>query len=63
MASPLTAPCIYGAATTIEWVVRDFIQDKENSPYIYKGMPLHTEYRIFVDCDSKTVIGHTSAVG
>lgn len=59
MASPLTSPCIYGAATTVEWVVRDFIQDKENCPCIYKGLPLHTEYRIFIDCDSKTVIGHS----
>lgn len=57
MASPLTSPCIYGAATTVEWVVRDFIQDKENCPCIYKGLPLHTEYRIFIDCDNKMVIG------
>lgn len=59
MASPLSTPCIYGASTTNEWVVREWIEDKENNPCIYKGLPLRTEYRIFVDCDQKTVIGCT----
>lgn len=57
MASPLSSPVIVGAATTNEWVVREFIHDKENAPTIYKGMPLHTEYRVFVDFDAKKVIG------
>ena len=57
MASPLSTPTIYGASTTIEWVVREFIQDKENNPCIYKGLPLHTEYRVFVDFDENKVIG------
>lgn len=57
MASPLTTPCTYGVSTTTEWVVRDFIPDKENNPCIYKGLPLHTEYRVFVDADQKTVLG------
>ena len=57
MASPLSTPSIYGASTTVEWVVRDYIKDKENCPCIYKGMPLHTEYRVFVDCDTKSIIG------
>ena len=57
MASPLCNPCIYGASTTNEWVVREFISDKENNPCIYKGLPLHTEYRVFVDCDKDQVIG------
>jgi len=57
MASPLCTPCIYGVSTTNEWVVRDFIPDKENNPSIYKGLPLHTEYRVFVDCDTDKVIG------
>lgn len=57
MASPLCTPCIYGVSTTNEWVVREFIPDKENNPCIYKGLPLHTEYRVFVDCDTDTVIG------
>lgn len=57
MASPLSKPTIYGASTTNEWVVREFIQDKENNPCIYKGLPLHTEYRVFVDFDENKVIG------
>lgn len=57
MASPLCTPCIYGVSTTNEWVVREFIRDVEDNPCIYKGLPLHTEYRVFVDCDTKEVIG------
>ena len=57
MASPLSKPCIYGACTTNEWVVREFIEDKENNPCIYKGLPLHTEYRVFVDFDTDEVLG------
>lgn len=57
MASPLNTPIIYGAATTNEWVVREFIEDKENNPCIYHGMPLHTEYRFFVDFDTDEIIG------
>lgn len=56
MASPLAQPCIYGASTTTEWVVRDYIQDKENNPCIYKGMPLHTEYRVFIDADRNEIL-------
>lgn len=57
MASPLCHPCIYGVSTTNEWVVREFIPDEENNPCIYKGLPLHTEYRVFVDCDTDKIIG------
>lgn len=57
MASPLCQPCFYGVSTTNEWVVRDFIQDKENNPCIYEGMPLHTEYRVFVDMDTNKILG------
>lgn len=57
MASPLSKPTIVGACTTNEWVVRDFIQDKDNAPSIYKGMPLHTEYRVFIDMDNNSVMG------
>ena len=39
----------YGAATTNEFVVREFIADKEDNPCIYNGMPLHTEYRVFIE--------------
>lgn len=49
MASPLNNRCFYGANTTNEWVVREYIKDKENNPTIYNGLPLHTEYRVFVD--------------
>ncbi|MDE5630260.1 MAG: hypothetical protein K2I70_01535 [Bacilli bacterium] len=57
MASPLTRPSIYGVSTTDEWVVREYIKDVENNPTIYKGLPLHTEYRVFVDFDTKEIIG------
>lgn len=57
MASYLATPSIYGVSTTNEWVVREFIQDVENNPTIYKGLPLHTEYRVFVDFDTDTVLG------
>lgn len=57
MASPLNTPCIYGMSTTNEWVVREFIHDVEDNPCIYKGLPLHTEYRAFVDFDLGKVIG------
>lgn len=57
MASSLSHPCIYGASTTDEWVVREFIKDTEENPTIYKGLPLHTEYRVFVDFDTKEIIG------
>lgn len=57
MASPLCSKQIYGVSTTNEWAVREFIPDKESNPTIYKGMPLHTEYRVFVDFDTKQIIG------
>ena len=59
MASPLNNVSIYGVSTTNEWVVRDFIEDREDNPCIYKGLPLHTEYRIFVDFDTKEIIGYS----
>lgn len=57
MAGPLTQPSIYGMSTTNEWVVREFIPDPENNPTIYKGLPLRTEYRVFIDLDAGTVLG------
>lgn len=56
MASLTNIPPMYGAATTTEWVVREFIEDIENAPTIYKGLPLHTEYRVFIDCDEDKVL-------
>lgn len=50
-------PVIYGVSTTTEWVVRDFIPDAENNTTIYHGLPLRTEYRVFVDFDTDTVLG------
>lgn len=50
-------PMIVGMSTTNEWVVRNFIEDTENNPTIYKGLPLRTEFRIFVDFDTQEIIG------
>ena len=57
MASHLNNKVIYGVSSNNEWVVREFIDDKENNPTIYNGLPLHTEYRVFVDFDTEEVIG------
>lgn len=56
-ASPLNNISMPGASTTVEWVVRDFIEDVEENPTIYKGLPLRTEFRVFVDFDTREVIG------
>lgn len=56
-ASPLNNVSMPGASTTVEWVVRDFIEDVEENPTIYKGLSLRTEFRAFVDFDTKEVIG------
>ena len=50
-------PSIYGVSTTTEWCVREFIKCTEGCPTIYNGLPLRTEYRAFVDFDTKEVIG------
>lgn len=57
MASPLNNKVIYGVSSNNEWVVREFIEDKEDNPTIYNGLPLHTEYRVFVDFDTEEIIG------
>lgn len=57
MASPLNNVVMYGVSSNNEWVVREFIDDKENNPTIYNGLPLHTEYRVFVDFDKEEIIG------
>lgn len=57
MSGGLTSTSFYGVNTTNEWAVREYIKDTEENPCIYKGMPLHTEYRVFIDCDQKTVLG------
>ena len=57
MASPLNNVCMYGVSSNNEWVVREFIDDVENNPTIYNGLPLHTEYRVFVDFDTNEILG------
>lgn len=47
----------YGVSTTNEWVVREFIKDEDHEVTIYHGLPLHTEYRVFVDFDTNEVFG------
>ena len=46
-----------GAGQSIDLVVREYIEDVENNPTIYNGMPLRTEFRAFVDCDTDELIG------
>lgn len=58
-AGPLSQPSIYGMSTTNEWCVREYIHDTEHNPCIYKGMPLHTEYRAFIDFDTREVLAVT----
>ena len=55
MASLLNNKSIYGCGTTTEWVVREYIESPIKET-IYMGLPLNTEYRIFVDFDTKTII-------
>ena len=38
-------------------MLREYIKDKEHNPTIYNGLPLHTEYRVFVDFDADEVLG------
>lgn len=57
MAGGLNGVCHYGVSTCNEWVVREFVPDQENNPCIYKGLPLHTEYRVFVDFDERKILG------
>ena len=57
MASMLNNVSIPGVSTTNEWVVREYIADKEDNPCIYKGMPLHTENRFFIDFDTNEILG------
>ena len=40
-----------GAGESVDLVVREYIEDTENNPTIYHGMPLRTEYRAFIDLD------------
>ena len=55
MASLLNNKSIYGCGTTNEWIVREYIESPVKET-IYMGLPLNTEYRIFVDFDKKTIL-------
>lgn len=46
-----------GTGHTVDLVVREYIEDVENNPTIYNGMPLRTEFRAFVDWDKNELIG------
>lgn len=48
---------LVGADNTNEVVLREMIPNKDNHPTIYKGMPLHTEFRVFFDFDTYEVVG------
>ena len=55
MASLLNNKSIYGCGTTNEWIVREYIESPVKET-IYMGLPLNTEYRIFVDFDTKAIL-------
>lgn len=55
MASLLNNKSIYGCGTTNEWIVREYIESPVKET-IYTGLPLNTEYRIFVDFDTKAIL-------
>ena len=46
-----------GAGHSVDLVVREYIEDPEDRPTIYNGMPLRTEFRVFVDFDTDQLIG------
>lgn len=48
---------LVGAGHTNDVVVREYIEDVENRPTIYHGMPLRTEFRVFIDCDENEIEG------
>lgn len=45
-----------GAGLTNDVVVREWIPDPEKHDTIYDGMPLRTEFRLFIDCDNHQII-------
>lgn len=46
-----------GAGHTNDIVIREYIEDVENRPTIYHGMPLRTEFRLFIDFDKEKIYG------
>ena len=55
MASLFNNKSIYGCGTTNEWIVREYIGSTVKET-IYMGLPLNTEYRIFVDFETKAIL-------
>ena len=55
MANLLNNISIYGCGTTNEWVAREYIESNVKEK-IYMGLPLNTEYRVFVDFDRKIIL-------
>lgn len=49
-----------GAGIPSEIVIREFIEDVEESPVIYNGMPLRTEFRFFYDFDCNEILGSSN---
>jgi hypothetical protein len=48
---------VVGADNTSEVVFRQRVIENERTAKIYGGMPLHTEFRVFYDFDSKEIVG------
>lgn len=62
MAMPGNTPVTPGVSTTNEWVVREWIEDNSGAPTIYHGMPLRTEFRVFIDPDADAGRGEVLGV-
>lgn len=48
---------LLGASRSVDLCVREYIEPPENTPVIYSGMPLRTEFRAFFDFDKQELIG------
>lgn len=46
-----------GAGVPPTMILREFIPSDESTPKIYRGMPLRSEYRVFVDFDNEKIMG------
>ncbi|MCH5166874.1 MAG: hypothetical protein J1F35_03190 [Erysipelotrichales bacterium] len=43
--------------TEINLIIREYIKTTYQRPTIYRGMPLNTEFRVFYDFDTQTILG------
>lgn len=50
-------PVIYGPWYYCRMGMQGIYTGQRTEPCIYKGLPLHTEYRVFIDADKNDVIG------